>query len=103
MKKVFVITIVCLATAGQSIAQDGRHHAPTAVRHAFQRDYPEAGDPQWNLTNGQWSADFTDHSQYDRGEMVAHYDRSGHHVDSHIPYDRNDVPAPVIEKTQRSY
>ena len=103
MNKGLVMAFICLATASQSIAQESRHHTPAAVQHAFQRDYPEARDPQWSSTNGQWSANFTDHSQYDRGEMVAHYDRSGHHVDSHIPYDRGDVPQVVIERAQRNY
>src|SRR5579872_2464176 len=103
MNKAMFFTLISLAVASQLIAQDSRHRAPAAVQQSFQKDYPEARNPQWSSTNGQWHADFTDHSQSDRGEMVAHYDQSGHHVDSHIPYDRNDVPAPVIEKTQRSY
>ena len=103
MNKVMLFSLISLAASGQLIAQEGRHHAPSTVQHAFQRDYPEAGNPQWSSTNGQWSASFADHSQYDRGEMIAHYDRSGHHVDSHVPYDRNDVPQAVVEKTQRSY
>jgi len=35
--------------------------------------------------------------------MVAHYDRNGHHLDSHIPYNRNDVPPAVVEKAQKNY
>jgi hypothetical protein len=103
MKKAMFLTLISFAVAGQLIAQDSRHRAPASVRQSFQRDYPEARNPDWSSSNGQWSASFTDHSQYDRGEMVAHYDRSGHHVDSHIPYDRNDVPQAVVERTQRSY
>ena len=103
MNKVMFFILIFLATAGPLIAQESRHHVPAAVRNSFQKDYPEAGDPQWSAANGHWSASFTDHSQYDRGEMVAHYDQSGYHVDSHIPYDRNDVPQAVVERTQRSY
>jgi hypothetical protein len=103
MNKVMFFILIFLAVAGPLIAQEGRHHVPSAVRNSFQRDYPEARDAQWSSANGQWSASFTDHSQYDRGEMVAHYDQSGYHVDSHIPYDRNDVPQAVVERTQRSY
>ena len=103
MKKVLFFMVIFSAVAGRSIAQEGRHHAPTRVQRSFHRDFPEAGDPQWSEINGQWSADFTDHSQYDRGEMVAHYDRSGNHVDSHVPYDRSDVPAAVVTRTHRNY
>lgn len=103
MNKVLFFTLISLAAAGQLIAQNSHHHAPAAVQQSFQKDYPEARNPKWSSNNGQWHASFTDHSQYDRGEMVAHYDHSGHHVDSHIPYDRNDVPQAVVEKTKRSY
>jgi hypothetical protein len=103
MNKALFFMVALSAIAGPSIAQEGRHHAPASVQRSFQRDYPEAGNPEWSETNGQWSADFTDHSRYDRGEMVAHYDRSGHHVDSHVPYDRSDVPTAVVARTQRNY
>ena len=103
MKRVIFLSLISLATACQVIAQEGRHHAPSAVRHSFQRDYPEAGNAQWSQNNGQWSASFTDRSPDDRGEMVAHYDRYGSHVDSHIPYDRNDVPQAVVERTRSRY
>jgi hypothetical protein len=103
MSKGIFSTLLLLAFAGSLAAQGSHHHAPSAVKHAFHRDYPEAQDPQWSSSHGQWSADFNDRSPYDRGEMIAHYDQNGHHVDSHIPYDRNDVPTAVVEQTERSY
>jgi hypothetical protein len=103
MNKVMFFTLIFLAVAGRSIAQDGHRHVPASVQNSFQKDYPEARNPQWSSANGHWSASFTDNSQYDRGEMVAHYDRYGSHVDSHIPYDRDDVPQAVVERTERSY
>ena len=103
MSKGILSALLLLAFAG-SLAAQGRHHqAPAAVQHSFHRDYPEARDPQWSSSNSHWSAEFTDHSRYDRGEMVAHYDQNGHHVDSHIPYDRNDVPPAVVQQTERNY
>lgn len=103
MNKLKFLTVIALAIGGPSVAQESHHHVPAAVQHSFQRDYPQAGDAQWSETNGQWNASFTDHSQADMGEMVAHYDRTGHHVDSRIPYDRGDVPQAVVEQTQRRY
>lgn len=103
MKKVIFFTLFVLTLGGQIAAQDRHRQAPASIRRSFQRDYPEARDPRWSSTNHQWHANFEDHSSYDRGEMVAHYDRYGHHVDSHIPYDRNDVPPAVIERTERNY
>ena len=83
--------------------QQHQRVAPRAVQQRFHRDYPEATDTRWNYSQGRWNADFTDHSRYDRGEMVAHYDHTGRHVDSHIPYDRNDVPDPVIRHVEKRY
>jgi hypothetical protein len=103
MNKLMFLTLFVLALAGRLIAQNSHQHAPSTVQRSFQKDYPEARNPKWSSVNGQWHANFDDHSQYDRGEMVAHYDRNGHHVDSHIPYDRNDVPPAVVEKAQKNY
>jgi hypothetical protein len=103
MKKTLFVIFLSLAVGGHLFAQEGDRHVPSTVRHSFQRDYPEARDPQWSSEHGQWHANFQDHSRYDRGEMVAHYDHYGHHIDSHIPYDPNDVPQPVVERTQKHY
>jgi hypothetical protein len=102
MNKVMFLAFFALALSSRLIAQNARH-APGAVQGSFQRDYPEARDPQWNFSHSQWHANFNDHSQNDRGEMVANYDRSGHHIDSHIRYDQNDVPTAVVDRTQRNY
>lgn len=101
-KRIFT-TLLIFTAAGAVTAQDRHHQAPAAVQQSFHRDYPEARDPQWHYSNSHWNADFEDHSRYDRGEMVAHYDRYGRHVDSHIPYDRNDVPPAVVQKTERHF
>src|SRR5690348_15339064 len=96
MKTLFVIM---LATGSQlAVAQRGNEaqHVPTTVQHNFQRQFPQAQDTRWSRSGNEWNASFTDHSPSDRGEMVAHYNRNGRHLDSHIPYDRNDVPQPVI-------
>jgi hypothetical protein len=103
MNKSMFFCLLFLTVGVQLFAQDGHRQVPASVQRSFQRDYPESRDPQWSMVHGQWHANFNDHSRYDRGEMVAHYDRYGHHVDSHIRYDRNDVPAAVVDRTQRRY
>jgi len=102
MKKILLGSLILLA-GSTMFAQSRDRQAPTRVQKTFQHDYPDARDPHWNNTNGQWHADFNDGSRYDRGEMTAHYDQQGRHIDSHIPYDRNDVPAPVVNRTERRY
>jgi len=98
-----MIYLLLLIPGGLLFAQNSHQHAPDQVQQSFHKDYPDAGNARWSQSNGQWHADFNDHSQADNGEMVAHYDRYGHHVDTHIPYDRNDVPAPVVDHVQLKY
>ena len=103
MNKLLFFAFLLLSVGARLYAQEGRDHAPASVQRSFQRDYPEAHDAQWSSTQGQWHANFDDHSRYDRGEMVAHYDQRGRHIDSHIRYDPNDVPSPVVERARRRY
>ena len=102
-KVLFLALLASLGGSGLLLAQESHRHVPTSIQRSFSRDYPEARDPQWTSTRGQWHANFEDHSRYDRGEMVANYNQYGHHIDSHIRYDRNDVPPAVLERTQRNY
>ncbi len=103
MNKLSFFAFLFLSAGAGSYAQEGRDHAPAPVQRAFQRDYPEARAAHWSSTHGQWHANFNDHSPSDRGEMVAHYDQRGRHIDSHIRYDPYDVPSPVVEWARRRY
>jgi hypothetical protein len=35
--------------------------------------------------------------------VTAHFTDNGDHNDTHVPYDRNDVPAPVTNKVKYNY
>ena len=102
MKKT-IICLLLLTPGGLLFAQDYHQHAPDQIQQSFHKDYPDANDARWSHSHGQWHANFKDQGQTDYGEMVAHYDRYGHHVDSHIPYNRSDVPAPVMDHVQSRY
>jgi hypothetical protein len=95
--------LLLLLPGGILSAQSSYHQAPSKVQQSFHRDYPGVNDEHWQHTNGKWQAQFTDRGSEDRGEMVAHYDQYGHHVESHIPYDRSDVPAAVSDRAQHKY
>ncbi|HEV9037090.1 MAG TPA: hypothetical protein VGQ51_10730 [Puia sp.] len=103
--KSIILVLGALAIAQIAPAQEHRNQqqVPSNVRNSFQRDYPKAGDTRWSESGGQWHADFTDRSPKDRGEMTAHYDRHGRHIDSHIPYDDRDVPSEVRRRTEHRY
>jgi len=103
MKTLFVL----LLAAGSQVALGQRRnedqHVPRNVQQNFQKQFPQAADTRWSHSGNDWQADFTDHSPEDRGEMVAHYGRNGRHLDSHIPYDRNDVPSTVTRNVEKRY
>jgi hypothetical protein len=78
------------------------HHPPTTVQKSFQHDYPQSKPGHWSHSGGIWNVSFTD-KDHDNGEVTAHYSDIGEHTDTYIPYDRNDVPAPVADNVKRNY
>jgi len=101
--KSILLALLVLATGNFAVAQYRHREAPAQVRESFQRDFPGVSSVQWSVSGNQWSASFTDRSAEDRGEMVAHYDRNGRHMDSYVPYARNDVPQPVYNSARNRY
>jgi hypothetical protein len=79
-----------------------RHTPPGSVSESFQREYPKSQPSQWQHSNQGWSATFDDRD-HNNGEAIANFDASGRHIDTHIPYDQQDVPQPVRDHMQRSY
>jgi hypothetical protein len=75
---------------------------PKNVSQSFQKEYPQSQASQWSQSNAGWSVSFED-KDHNNGEATAYFDGSGRHVDTHIPYDKQDVPSPVKNHTQRSY
>ena len=98
-------TMICLylLMSGSLLFAQYAHVAPDQVQQSFHKDYPAANNARWSQIHGQWHANFTDQGPNDNGEMIAHYDRNGRHIESHIPYDQNDVPAPVMERLNMKY
>jgi hypothetical protein len=75
---------------------------PTTVQKSFQHDYPQSKPGQWSHSGGSWNVSFTD-KDHDNGEVTAHYSDNGEHTDTYIPYDPNDVPAPVTDNVKKNY
>jgi hypothetical protein len=78
------------------------HRPPTTVQKSFQHDYPQSKPGQWSYSGGSWNVSFTD-KDHDNGEVTAHYSENGDHTDTYIPYDRSDVPAPVMDNVKKNY
>lgn len=104
MKKLLFI-IVILGIGRIAMGQDhrGQQQVPANVQRSFQKQYPQANDAHWSRSGNRWSANFTDRSPRDNGEMVSHYDNNGRYLDSHIPYDRNDVPSNIRNRMEKRY
>jgi hypothetical protein len=98
-----MLVLLFMAGANFAISQGNHRKAPDNVRQSFHNDFPDAGDARWSQNNGQWHANFNDRGPQDRGEMIAHYDRNGHYLQSRVPYARQDVPTPVYEGARRKY
>ena len=100
MKKL-LLTIPALFCICIAFSQNN-HRPPTTVQKSFQHDYPQSKPGQWSYSGGSWNVSFTD-KDHDNGEVTAHYSDNGEHTDTYIPYDRNDVPAPVTDNVKKNY
>jgi hypothetical protein len=78
------------------------HTPPRPVTESFQKEYPRSTPSQWSHSNNGWSVTFED-NDYNNGETTAFFDGSGKHIETHIPYDNNDVPASVRNHARDSY
>jgi hypothetical protein len=79
------------------------HHTPPKnVSQSFQKEYPQSKPSQWNQSNGGWSVSFKD-NDHNNGEATAYFDASGKYEETHIPYDKQDVPSTVKNHVQSSY
>jgi YD repeat-containing protein len=72
----------------------------TQIQLSFQKDYPDARDVRWNQTNNQWHGTYRDR---DNRDVNVYYDQYGNRVDTHIPWDRRQVPPDVDHRIERRY
>jgi hypothetical protein len=81
--------------------QDGdNNRVPDNVQRSFQREYPNAQNPQWQNTNGQWHSTYRDK---DNREAESYYNLDGRRIDTHYSYNNNDLPPRVRERADRRY
>jgi len=79
------------------------HLPPNNITQSFQREYPKSHPSDWKQSNdGGWSVSFDD-NDHNNGEVMAYYNKSGKHYDTHIPYDKKDVPSTVSDHMQKHY
>ena len=81
--------------------RDNRNNqVPDKVQHSFQQDYPNAQNPQWNNSNGQWHGTYKDK---DNRDVDAYYNGDGQRIDTHSSYNQNELPERVRDRANRRY
>ncbi|MDP4132212.1 MAG: hypothetical protein Q8939_18800 [Bacteroidota bacterium] len=100
MKKAIFMFLAVFSVV--AVFSQNRNDPPDKVRHAFQRQYPQSQPNQWKHTGETWNVNFDD-KDHNNGESMAHFDRTGRHIDTYIPYDDQDVPGPVMDRMQHRY
>jgi hypothetical protein len=78
------------------------HTPPRNISQSFSREYPQSRAAQWSRSNNEWSVSFED-NDHNNGEVTAHFDFTGRHIDTHIPYDNQDVPPTVTNHMRNQY
>ena len=77
-------------------------YPPKSVSGSFQVDYPHSHPSHWVQSSVGWSVSFQD-NDHNNGQVIAYYDMSGRHIDTHIPYENHDVPHTVRDHMHDSY
>jgi hypothetical protein len=99
MKKILIGLFILSSTT--LFAQGNRDkNVPTNVQHSFQQDYPKAQNPQWNNSNGQWHGTYKDQNNRN---VETHYKSNGQRIDTHIPYNQNELPSKVRDVANKKY
>jgi hypothetical protein len=72
---------------------------PSTVQQTFQRENPNQ-NANWNYRNNEWHATYKDNNNR---QAETYYDRNGRRRDSHINWDRNEVPRDLDDRINRTY
>jgi hypothetical protein len=100
MKK-SIITVLFGMGVFFAFSQKG-NNPPDNVSKSFQKEYPKSQPAQWTQSKTGWNVDFEDKDN-NNGEATAHFDANGKHLDTRVPYDNKDVPAPVVKNVKSRY
>ena len=74
-----------------SRSYSARGDVPERVWNSFHRDYPNAEYPQWQHLGKEWHATYKDRDHGGRN-VETYYDRRGRRIDSHIEWNRRELP-----------
>jgi hypothetical protein len=81
--------------------QRNQYQPPQTVQQNWQRDHQGVSNPTWEQRNGQWHARYQD--QRTNRNVDTYYDTRGRQVDTHIPWDRNQMPQDADRRIRSRY
>ncbi|RYZ25266.1 MAG: hypothetical protein EOO10_18730, partial [Chitinophagaceae bacterium] len=102
MKKLITLCLViCFATALQAQKKQEIKTAdvPSAVRAAFQKEFPEATGADWEMMDGKYKVEF----RHKGTKHMAGFDIAGTRVAYGMEIKVADIPAAVSEAVTKNY
>jgi hypothetical protein len=83
--------------------QENNNNVPAPVQQSFQKDNPQANNPQWQQdqnNNNRWHATYRDNN--DRN-TDSYYDQDGTRIETHITLGKKDIPVNIDAKVNSRY
>jgi len=87
-------------TNGNQHRDDRNTQVPENVQQSFQKDYPNAQNPEWNNTNGQWHGTYKDQNSRN---VETYYYSNGQRIDTHLTYNQDELPSKVRNRANKRY
>ena len=98
-----ILSALFLLSSTLVFAQNGRYdrnQPPNTVQQNFQRDNPNRNEVKWSYENNQWRARYKDDNSRDVDD---YYDRYGRRRDTHVYWQRSDMPQDLDRNIDRRY
>jgi hypothetical protein len=101
MKTTFLaILLICSVTSFAQSRYDRDNQPPASIQRSFQRDNPNVTNPSWERRRNEWHATYRDNNNR---EAEIYYDNYGRRRDTHISWERTQVPREVDRRFNRRY
>lgn len=101
-KTIFALLLLCSSMAFAQRRYDNNRNnntPPATVQQNFQRENPNQ-NAKWNYRNNEWHATYQDNNNRN---VETYYDRTGRRRDSHIAWNRTDVPRDLDDRINKRY
>lgn len=95
MKNLISLILALGLTAGQATAQSSTEvEIPAKVKEAFQKQYPDATNVEWETEGSHYEAEFKEN----RSEVCVVYDAEGRFVEKEVEIKVSEVPKIIADQ-----